>query len=73
MPIWAIGIMGVILIGLFYITTKILIESIHYEETKTRKNPKKALKKAKRRKLYTIEGGNHTKDYIEAAWKEINK
>lgn len=73
MPIWAIGIMGLILLGLFCITTKILVESIHYKEKKSRKTTQKALKKAKRRKLYIIQGGNHTKDFIEAAWEEINK
>ncbi len=73
MPPWAIGIIFIVSFWLFCATMKVLVQSISYRERKHQKRIRKSLKKARRRKLSIIQGGNRTREYIEAAWEEINK
>lgn len=59
-----------VIIILFIATIKILADSIRPETI----NYRKAKKRKKRRKnLKPLEHGDHTAEYIEAVWKEVNK
>ncbi|MBD5480528.1 MAG: hypothetical protein HDR14_14800 [Lachnospiraceae bacterium] len=59
-----------VIIILFIATIRLLVDSvrpgtINYKKAKRRKK--------KRRKQKPLEHGDHTAEYIEAAWKEVNK
>lgn len=73
MPAWAIGVICIVSFWLFCATMKVLVQSISYTEKSQKRKTRKSLKKAKRRKMNIIQGGNRTRSYIEAAWEEINK
>ncbi len=73
MPAWAIGIIFIVSFWLFCATMKVLVQSISYTEKSHKRKTRKSLKKAKRRKMNVIQGGDRTRDYIEAAWEELNR